>query len=232
MTVAIAEQAHAKRGSSRRGLAVGIVAAVSALSLGLGATAAYAATYDITSGHIDVVHTSYDADSDEIVLDLNNEGSAQAPDGLIDPADAALVVPFHAGGGSGPSGYILPDDETVAALWGVPYAGFAAGEDILASEGGPFALHEDLSYNLTDVDYTAGAGSTGTGTVDIRQGGTVFFTAEGQSHAFDITGEDGEGFHEHATWTFSQPGTYVLTFTVSAPGGYSAGAQEYTFLVG
>ncbi|MCI1833175.1 MAG: choice-of-anchor M domain-containing protein [Bifidobacterium sp.] len=197
------------------------VAAVAAISMGIGATTAMAASQDITSGHIDVVSLNYDGTG--IELGSNYEDTAWKPASTYD-----LVVPWTTGASG--TGYIIPQTHAEAISRNVPWAGFSGDEslrDILTN-------NDTVTVTLTGVQFTAKQGESNApnGNVTVSQNGQVWFDQQGGSHSFAVTAGDDEVFHEHVKWVFSRAGTYNLTFESHTSNGYVASPQTYTFKVG
>lgn len=207
------------KGTSRRrwGIAGSVVATMTALTVAFAATPASAA--DLSSGHIDFVSVA--ANGSQLKLGSNYEDT-----GWVAPSTYTLDVKSTSGASG--TGYILPESSEEATARGVPFAGFAGDED-LRDVG--FVEGDNVTVKLDSVTYAPAAGESGTGTVNISQDGTAWFTNSAKTHTFVVEGDEGEAFHEHAKWAFSKAGTYTLTFSANAK-GKTAGSATYTVKAG
>lgn len=182
--------------------------------------------------HTDVLHTTYDgaalrlstrigtgdyreADPAGLIFNLEDKGSAKVE--LPDlPAFAFLGVP-------GDSVWIAPESQDPELIW--------PGWDTETIPAG--SLKDDL-VDLTLVD------AQGPGAVEVffnydEFTGAVPRLFSSVDPAFRTLRQP-VGRHVHANWSFSQLGTYKLTFqasaTTAAGAAVTSGPIEYTFVVG
>jgi surface-anchored protein len=112
-------------------------------------------------------------------------------------------------------------------------AGTLGSEDLYDSSA--FFPSDTITITLEDWDYDPAAGQTGPSSFSIVQQSTstTFFSPADDTEVFTLdTSSLPEAFHEHATWTFAQPGTYTFEFTASGGGLVDAPRTPYTFVVG
>lgn len=195
------------------------VAAVAALGMGLGANTALAAPTEISGyAHVDYVSLNYSGGQFELGSNLND--TEWVPAGTY-----SIAVPLTTGASG--TGYIIPQERTEAISRNVPWVGFS-GDNSTWNRGA-----NSVDITLSDIDFTPVNSNEDEGTVTVSQNGQTWFDSEEDIHTFDFDGEpDEESFHEHPEWVFSEPGTYVLTFSAETDNGGVAAEQEYTFNVG
>jgi putative ABC transporter-associated repeat protein len=190
------------------------------LSLLIPASATAAAAPEVLRAvHADVLHTTYDGTSLELASRIGLGDYREAdPAGLIfnleDRGSARVELPdapaFAFLGTPGDSVWIAPESQDPELIW--------PGWDTETIPAG--ALQDDV------VELTL-LGAEGPGAVE------VFFSSVDPAYR---TVRQPVGRHVHANWSFSELGTYKLTFQASATtaGGtaVTSGPVAYTFVVG
>ncbi|WP_344480446.1 choice-of-anchor M domain-containing protein [Glycomyces endophyticus] len=196
-----------------------VVGAVAALAF---AGQAHAAT--ISSGHVDALSFTYDPVANELGIEvLDHSGPT-----VYDPANvdfdvhsghlvnrpSATPCRFDAG-----DNWVIPRLESSGLLW----AGWSTEELDLDDFGG------ELHAELTDAVVPSG------GNVAIYDAPTNTLRFHTNS-ACNASGTDITESHHHATWVFTEPGTYELTFQVTGThttdGPVTSDEHTYTFDVG
>ncbi|BCJ50403.1 hypothetical protein Asp14428_18780 [Actinoplanes sp. NBRC 14428] len=206
--------------------ALGILLAV---TTGLTVAApAQAATVTLTSGHVDVLDVDYNAGA--LALTVNDgTGAAEVE---RNPADVVLQVPAAAKvtvpsgsvwsflGTAGSTAWVLPQNNTAGLLW----AGWNTSEvpsGVLQGNA--------LTFRLTSV---AGPGAVSVYTVSAGTPTKLYDSSDGLPDTRTVA----RNVHAHANWGFTQPGTYTVTFEVTARlastgATITTGVQAYTFTV-
>lgn len=195
--------------SSRRRALVGgaLVAALSALSLGVGATAASAATF--TTGHTDIVSVSCSAFG-VLTVDTYREDV-----GHISPAtigDQSFV--FDDSDAPAPAITFASDVWTVSGdeeyEEDIPFIGFQ-----YASAGSSLLCPSSVSFDVSKVSGATNAGDA-TFTANSSAAGSTSSAASDTSKVTVYRPGSGLGdSHQHGVWTFGGPSTggdYTLQF--------------------
>jgi surface-anchored protein len=231
MTAAIKERPSVFKHKNTIATSVAAGVGTSALVLGGPIAAQALASHKFSEGHVDVVHVGVNDLDDPTALTLAvlNEGDPSEDEGIYPAADSEFLVPNTPTLG----GYVLPEDQAEADLSGVLYAGFSGSEDLYDSFA--FFPNDTITITLDDWHYDPAPGQSQPSSFSIVQQSTstTFFSPTDDTEVFTLdTSSLPEAFHQHATWTFAQPGTYTFEFTPSGGGLVDAPLTPYTFVVG
>jgi surface-anchored protein len=214
------------------GLRSRLVAVLAVASAGLVVSASPAVAATLSSGHVDV----FDIDVAGSSLTLTTKTYGAGADDNIDPGSTTFTVPsgvlttvpsgssYACLGAPGDPVYLLPQSETAAANLGALWAGW----NTEWGSGGPSSVNLDLDQSASTVP---SGGRFALYTTSLGAASYKLNTATNTGCAkpsFAIN----RGVHTHATWAFTQAGTYSLRMRVTATGYASSDWETYTFVVG
>lgn len=224
MSSVLTDRAPSRR--SRTILGAATIAGLSALTLGLGATAAHAATF--SAGHTDIVSVS--CASGVLTVDTNREAEGSIPISqigthtfLYDDSDAAAAGAPAAITVNGSGLWTASGDEAFEEA--IPFVGFQYAS--ATGAGCPASISVDVrraaGTNAGNASFAAESNPDGTGS-----GSTSSASTSSTRVTVWKPGTAGKASHVHGTWTFQGPatgGTYTLGFDVYKAGSTAVQAS-------
>lgn len=223
MSSVLTDRAASRR--SRTILGAAAIAGLSAVSLGLGASAANAATF--SAGHTDIVSVS--CASGVLTVDTYREADGHIPTSQIgthtfryDDSDAAAAGAPAALSYNGSGLWSASGDEAFEEA--IPFVGFQYAS--ATGAGCPASISVDVfraaGPNSGNASFTAELNPDGTGA-----GSTSSASTSSSRVTVWKPGTAGKASHVHGDWTFQGPATggdYTLGFTVYKAGSTAAQA--------